>query len=48
MFRAWAAGRRPEYRPTMADLWALSIGWGEEPGVVVHNYPVAMQVLRII
>lgn len=48
MFRLWAAGRGLDYRPSLADLWALDAGWAEEPQTVIHTYPVAMQVVRIV
>ena len=30
-FRRWAAGRHEDYRPSIADLWALATGRGSEP-----------------
>ena len=47
MYRQWAEGRARNYRPTMADLHALSLHLGQTDPVVIHNHPVAMHVLRL-
>lgn len=37
MYRRWAKGLAPAYRPTLADLWAVSEGLGDAPPVIVQQ-----------
>lgn len=50
IFQQWARGLAGGYRPTFADLWALSQGWHEprpaEP-VAIDVHPVSMSVMRV-
>ena len=39
-FKAWAAGLLPAYRPTMADLYAYSIGLADVPPHVIERQPM--------
>jgi hypothetical protein len=38
IYRAWREGRLPGWRPTFADLWALALGMGDAPAVVVQQF----------
>jgi len=45
-YRKWVEGLSPDYEPTLVDLLAMSQGKGMRDPVVMHNYPVAMSVLK--
>lgn len=47
-YRRWVEGLLPHYKPTMVDLLMLAQGKGLRDPVVIHNYPVAMSVLKLV